>query len=100
MTDLINLNIDQDLSTDAMVAAIMPTLLTAIKQKAFVKGYEATDAEALGLVVSKFCEWNSEAITEVAAQALEDSNFDALATDFRTSQAYMHLHSESINEIS
>ena len=46
MTDLINLNIDQDLSTDAMVAAIMPTLLTAIKQKAFVKGYEATDAEA------------------------------------------------------
>lgn len=89
MTDLINLNIDQDLSTDAMVAAIMPTLLTAIKQKAFVKGYEATDAEALGLVVSKFCKWDAEAITEVAAEAFEDANFDSLANDVRKATRYM-----------
>ena len=100
MTDLINLNIDQDLSTDAMVAAIIPTLLNAIKQKAFVKGYKATDEEALGLVVSKFCKWNAEAIAEVAAEALEDSNFEALAADFRESAAYMHLHGESTNEVS
>tara|TARA_R110000751_G_scaffold292194_1_gene399497 strand:- start:443 stop:721 length:279 start_codon:yes stop_codon:yes gene_type:complete len=89
MTDLINLNIDQDLSTDALVAAIIPTLLTTIKQKAFVKGYKATDEEALGLVVSKFCKWDAEAITEVAAEAFIDANFDDLAEDVRKATRYM-----------
>jgi len=92
------LNLNTNQSTDEMIAAVLPTLLTAIKKKAFVKGYKATDAEALGLVVSKFSKWDAEAITEVAAEALIDSNFDALAADFRTSQAYMHLHNESVNK--
>jgi len=87
-----HLNLDTNQSTDEMIAAVLPTLLTAIKEKAFVAGYKATDAEALGLVVSKFSKWDAETITEVAAEALEDSNFDALAHDFKTSWAYMHLH--------
>jgi len=87
-----NLKFDKNLSSDEMIAAVLPTLLDAIKAKAFVGGYEATDAEALGLVVSKHMQWDAEAITQVAAEALIDSNYDALAADFKTSQAYMHLH--------
>ena len=79
MTNLNNLNIDTDLSTDGLIQAMIPTLLSYIKEKAFVKGYKATDAEALGLVVSKFCQWDAGSILAVTSEALEDSNFDDLA---------------------
>jgi len=74
-----NLNLDTNQSTDEMIAAVLPTLLTAIKEKAFVKGYKATDAEALGLVVSKFSQWDAGSILAVTSEALEDANFDDLA---------------------
>jgi len=74
-----HLNLDTNQSTDEMIAAVLPTLLTAIKEKAFVKGYKATDAEALGLVVSKFSKWDAGSILAVTSEALEDANFDDLA---------------------
>lgn len=74
-----HLNLDTNQSTDEMIAAVLPTLLTAIKEKAFVKGYKATDAEALGLVVSKYSQWDAGSILAVTSEALEDSNFDDLA---------------------
>lgn len=74
-----HLNLDTDQSTDEMIAAVLPTLLTAIKEKAFVKGYKATDAEALGLVVSKYSQWDAGSILAVTSEALEDANFDDLA---------------------
>ena len=73
----------KNLSSDKMIAAVMPALLSAIKDKAFVEHYEATDEEALGLVVSKFCKWNAIAITEVAVEAYEDSGYDDLARHVR-----------------
>ena len=73
------LNLDTNQSTDEMIAAVLPTLLTAIKEKAFVKGYKATDAEALGLVVSKYSQWDAGSILAVTSEALEDANFDDLA---------------------
>lgn len=74
-----NLNLDTNQSTDQMIAAVLPTLLNAIKEKAFVKGHKATDAEALGLVVSKFTQWDAGSILAVTSEALEDANFDDLA---------------------
>jgi len=74
-----HLNLDTNQSTDEMIAAVLPTLLTAIKEKAFVKGYKATDAEALGLVVSKYSQWDAGSILAVTSEALEDANFDDLA---------------------
>tara|TARA_Y100001936_G_C15508486_1_gene376791 strand:+ start:212 stop:454 length:243 start_codon:yes stop_codon:yes gene_type:complete len=69
------------MSTDEIVNAVIPQLVTAIKEKAYVNGYKATDAEALGLVVSKFCKWDRGDILNVACEALEDSNFhDDVAT--------------------
>jgi len=74
-----HLNLDTNQSTDEMIAAVLPTLLTAIKEKAFVKGYKATDAEALGLVVSKYPQWDAGSILAVTSEALEDATFDDLA---------------------
>ena len=66
-------------TTDETIANVIPQLLDIIKDKAFVKGYKASDAEALGLVVSKFCKWDAGSILAVTSEALEDSNFDDLA---------------------
>ena len=76
-------------TTDETIANVIPKLLETIKAKAFVN--EATDEEALGLVVSKFCKWDSLAITQVAAEAYEDSNFDDLAHDVKTTWALNKL---------
>ncbi len=75
-----NIEIDTTKSTDEMIAQVLPTLLDAIKEKAYVNGYKASDTEALGLVVSKFTKWDLGAILNVAAEALEDANFDDVAT--------------------
>ena len=74
-----NIQLNTEATTDEMVAQIMPTLLKAIKQKAFSKDYVASDEQALGLVVSKFCKWNAGQILAVTTEALEDSNYDNLA---------------------
>ena len=50
-------------------------VLKEIKSKSFVKGYEASDEEAMGLLVSKYFEWNGDAILKTASLALEDANF-------------------------
>jgi hypothetical protein len=75
-----NFEIDTTKSTDEMIAQVLPTLLDAIKEKAYVNGYKASDTEALGLVVSKFTKWDLGAILNVTSEALEDANFDAVAT--------------------
>ena len=77
--DNMNITLNKNASTDEMIAQVIPMLLDAIKEKAYVGGYKATDAEALGLVVSKFSQWDAGAILAVTAEALEDANFDDLA---------------------
>jgi len=74
-----NIELNTEATTDEMIAQIMPTLLEAIKQNSFTKGYRASDEQALGLVVSKFCNWNAGQILAVTSEALEDSNYDNLA---------------------
>ena len=75
-----NITLNTEATTDEIVAQVLPTLLDAIKQKAFVSNYKATDEEALGVIVSKFTQWNAGAILAVTAEALEDANFDNLAS--------------------
>ena len=74
-----NIEIDTTQSTDQMIAQVLPTLLDAIKEKAYVNGYKASDTEALGLVVSKFTKWDLGAILNVTSEALEDANYDDVA---------------------
>ncbi|MCH1613516.1 MAG: hypothetical protein L7S72_09510 [Flavobacteriales bacterium] len=77
--DKMNITLNTNDSTDAMIQQVLPTLLTAIKSKAFVKDYEASDEEALALIVSKFTKWDGDKILTVASEALEDANFHDLA---------------------
>ena len=58
--------------------AIEP-LINRIRNESYVKGYEATDAECVGLIVSKYFHWNGYEIGKVATEALEDANFHDLA---------------------
>jgi len=51
------------------------TILDKIKSESFVAGYKATDAEAMGLLLSKYFDWNGVDILQTTYWALEDANF-------------------------
>lgn len=50
-------------------------LITEKKRLAFSDGYEATDEEALGLLISQYFEWDGISILKTLGYALEDANF-------------------------
>lgn len=50
------------------------------KDTAFVRGYNASDAEALGLLIAQHFEWDGEQIYHTMFYAMEDANFH----DFNT----------------
>jgi hypothetical protein len=54
--------------------AVVQTLVDTIKRESFTEGYKATDAEAFGLLMARYFEWDSR-ILDAAARALEDANF-------------------------
>jgi hypothetical protein len=56
---------------------LLEEIVASIKKTAFVKGYKATDAEAMGLLVSRYFRWDGLAILRAAYYALEDSNYHA-----------------------
>ena len=65
----LNVNLE-NMSTDEMVESVMPTLLEAMKKKAFVDGHNASDIEALGLVLSKAMKWDTLNILDVTKKLL------------------------------
>lgn len=56
--------------------AVTP-VLERIKRESFVNAGETADEDAMGLLVSKFFEWDGLAILKTAYSALEDANFHA-----------------------
>lgn len=50
-------------------------VIEEIKRTHFVEGYQATDEEAMGLLISKYFEWDGLAILKSTYSALEDANF-------------------------
>jgi hypothetical protein len=55
-------------------------LLQQIKESAYVEGYNATDEEAMGLVISKYFEWDGISILKASARAVEDANYHSEAS--------------------
>ena len=51
------------------------TILEEIKQEAYTQPENATDAMAMGLLMSKYFEWDGLEILKATYEALEDSNF-------------------------
>lgn len=50
-------------------------LISKKKETAFIKGYNATDAEALGILIAQYFDWDGKRILETAKWALEDANY-------------------------
>jgi hypothetical protein len=50
-------------------------ILDDIKRASFVDGYQATDAEAFGLLLARHFQWDGIEIMKAAAAGLEDANF-------------------------
>jgi hypothetical protein len=50
-------------------------ILNRIKQKRFVSSYEASDAEAMGILMSEYFEYAGIDVMRAASSGLEDSNF-------------------------
>lgn len=64
----------KEITSEELIKEALTPLISKIKKVCFVDGYEATDQEAMGLIVSKFTEWDSQKILEIASYALEDAN--------------------------
>lgn len=60
-----------------MNKTVIQAIIQDIKKECFVPEYQdkATDAEAMGLLVSKFFEWDGLQIMEAFTEALTDANF-------------------------
>lgn len=54
-------------------------MLEKIKRECFSPGYEASDTEAMGLLLSHFFDYDGADILRAAETALEDANFHAEA---------------------
>ena len=50
-------------------------ILEAIKVETFINPQDISDAEAMGLLVSKFFEWDGVDILETSQVALEEADF-------------------------
>lgn len=55
----------------------LQTLINTQRKESFVPEYQAkvTDAEALGILIAHYFDWDGVAILETAVAALEDANF-------------------------
>lgn len=61
----------------------LKSVIERAKRERFTTGYKATDAEALGLLIASYFQWDGVAILQTASRALEDANFhtDAAVLD-------------------
>lgn len=57
---------------------VIQALVDQTKRESFTNGYEASDAEAFGLIMARYFEHDSR-ILLASARALEDANFHAIA---------------------
>lgn len=66
-----------------VTAAVRP-ILDGIKKDYFNADYEASDEEAMGILMSQFFSWDGIAALQAASHALEDSNFHTLSAKVDT----------------
>lgn len=64
-------------TSEERIQEVLLPLVKELKRVIYLPEYqsEVSDAEVLGVIVSKFCKWDINEIIEVAKNAFEDSNF-------------------------
>ena len=84
---------------DLNVQNTMVPILNKIKKDCFVDGYKASDAEAFGLLLSKYFKWDGDYIVEASFHALEDANFHELHKRFKKTYEDWLDESYEVNEL-
>jgi hypothetical protein len=62
------------------VRLLLNPVITMTKETSFVEDYEATDSEAMAIIISKYFGWDGLAIGETLSKSLEDANFHDLGS--------------------
>ena len=70
------------MSEEDKMNANLKALIDEAKKHIFNDPSQATDADTLGVMVSKYHKWQFKPITETIRSALEDANFHTLNTKF------------------
>jgi hypothetical protein len=73
------------------IKKIINVVLASIKEHSFVDGYDVSDEEAFGLMMSKYFEYGGYEIAEAAGNALEDANFHGWAKILRDTELMDHV---------
>lgn len=63
------------MKTEDRIKEVLAPLIAEVKQAAFINPNIVSDDKALGIIISKFVEWDADRIKGVAMTAFEDSNF-------------------------
>ena len=58
-------------------------LIQETKARAFVNPDTANDTDALGILLSTYCEWQGNDIFDVSYRAFEDANYHSFNTNFK-----------------
>ena len=64
--------------TDDDYDLILKLLIKEKKTTAFVEGYDASDAETLGLLIARHFKWDGERIYQTMFNAFQDANYHAI----------------------
>jgi len=64
-------------TTEQIIKDAIRPLIDEVKSIGWSVDTDPSDAEVLGVIVSKFVKWDAGRIMEVAHSAFEDANFDA-----------------------
>ena len=87
-------------TSDDVIKDLMPEVIKLVKKTAYINPNDSrvTDADVLGLVVSKYLKWCGSDIMEAMFSALEDANFHEL--NKRLSKTYENWEiEEAPNEL-
>ena len=71
-----NDSVSERMDTEQVIKDALRPLIDKVA-KGWINGAKPSDAEVLGVIVSKFLEWDAKKIMEASHSAFEDSNFDA-----------------------
>lgn len=67
----------KNITTETLVQIGLIPLIEEVKRRVFEKDYQdkVTNEEVLGIIISKFSEWDGQKIKDIMYNAFEDSNF-------------------------
>lgn len=72
------------MTTEEIVKTKLKSLIDEVGKTVFVKDYEPSDEEVVGIIVAKYFDWAGDNIAKVAYNAFEDANFHKFNKRFMT----------------